>query len=350
MERYTIAVLGKNVGEKYGKNNFANCLAEEWKKAGHIIHEISLNNIEASIPPYDAEACLYWKKPINIKYIEYRYDPDFIFIEQMYNRFDISEVNCPVIYQHREYTHFPDVDRPDILFGSYPWRLHAFEFYRPWEYHNIPYIDYNLVGVNIDEFKPVEKKIFKGVSWFEGALPLWRFAGANGPWAKMIIEDTAIFTEACSTDGYVRRMDPMIWFEFRDKMSQCEAILIDTGYLGDFGRTIIESMACKTIPVIRIHHKDQRVFYKNIGLTEDMCFFIETPEDVEKVIFTEEERISKSELGLKWVVKNHTYKKRAQEVITKFEEYKSGMRKKPLFMGYRNIQTIKVGDGGVCIT
>ena len=44
-------------------------------------------------------------------------------------------------------------------------------------------------------------------------------------------------------------------------------------------------------------------------------------------------------------MKNHTYEIRAREVLEKFEEFKRGETKKPLFMGYAQRARITLGDG-----
>ena len=78
--------------------NIATCLECDIK----FEQERDLQVCDKCVELFNMEESFRFKKPINLRLIEYRYDPDFIFLEQMYNRFDTSKVTCPVIYQHRE--------------------------------------------------------------------------------------------------------------------------------------------------------------------------------------------------------------------------------------------------------
>lgn len=349
-EKYKIVIMGKSGGKKRGKTHFVNCLAKEWRKIGHTVIEMSYEDLYTIPPSYDFRDCFSYKKPISIRFIEYIHNPDFIFIEQMYYRLDRSEVKTPVIYQHREYTHFPDLVDPDILFASYPWRLHAFEFYLPWEYHNIPYIDYNFVAVDTDQFKPVEEKIIKGISYIGWTFPFWQFAEANGPWAHMVISDQEAFLQECLDKECVHYIKEGLDHDaFREMVGQCEALLVDSGYYGAFGRRLIEPMMLKTLTVVRIHNRMQEDFYEEMGLTEEMCYFIRRPEDIKNIKWTEEERKAKVEKAYEWV-QQHTYKKRAEEVLEKFEDFKSGTKKHPDYMGWKKLNIVMgVSEGKLMV-
>lgn len=347
--KYIIAIVGKNAGKKIGEYNMANCLGRQWEKLGHKVFYYTPDDFRSHIEMYDMEDCFHFKKPINIKFIEYETSPDFIFIEQTYYQLDISEINCPVIYQHREYTHFPDIASPDILFASYPYRLHAYEFYRPYEYHKCQYRDYNLVAVDFDLIKRNDKKIFKGIQYLGWALDMWQFAEANGPFARFVIEDQAGFKEECINNGLVQYMEGGSQKRFLDLLGKSEALLFDDGCMNGFGRRIVESMASGTLCIIRIHSKAQKDFYKSIGLTEDMCYFVESVEDVGKIKWTDEEYKKKVNNAYDWIIEHHTYFVRALEVLKKFEEFKNGKKKKPYFMGSARILDFSINDGEVVI-
>ncbi len=348
--RLRIVVLGKNAGKKKGKRNFIVCMARELRGLGHNVIELSNDVLYNSVPQYDFENCFHNKKPINIKFIQYKYDPDFIYVEQMYMRMDISEITCPVIYQHREYTHFPDIVDPDILLATYHWRLRIFELYHPWEYHNIPYKDYNYCAVNDDECKPVEKKTQEGITHIGLMIPMIQFRLANGPFGDMVMEDQEVFWEKCTASGYINTIPVgLLPDEFLDMVGRCEALLYDAGRFGGISRRLFEMMALKTIPIIRIHSNMQLQLYKEIGLTEEICFFVQTVEDIGKIKFTEEERKTMADKGYEWVIKNHTYKVRAKELVEKYEEFKSGVKKQMKWMGYALKKLVQIEDGGLTV-
>lgn len=351
LERYRIVVMGKNVGTEKGPNNLAMCFVREWEKMGHEVIEVNKDILFQAIPEFDMENCLRFKKPIDLRLIEYRYDPDFIFIEQMYNRFDTRNVKCPVIYQHREYTHFPDIDDPDILLGSYPFRLHFFEQYRPWNYSQIKYRDDNFVAVYPPFFPPVKNKVIEGISFMGWSNAPDSFIDANGIIAKMIIENQMAFMEECRNKGYLNYIEgnqgPK---HYQDMLGKCEAILIDGGFINGFGRTLFEAMAMKTLCIVRIQNKIIMDYYKKIGLTDEMCYFIIKPVDI-GLIFSDwdllkEERAKKVEKAYEWVMKYHTYEVRARETLEKFEAWKRGETKMPYFMGYARRANI-IFNGGV---
>lgn len=327
--------MGKNGGKKVGKYNFINCMGRALERLGHTIIYLSDDDLYEMVPRYDFINCIHDKKPINIKQIQYKYDPDFIYIEQMYYSLDVSEITCPVIYQHREYTHFPDILNPDILLASYHWRLRVFEFYHPWEYNNIPYKDYNYVAVDTEIIKPVEEKTEMGI-WHIGlSIPMWQFREANGMFGDMVMEDQEVFWDKCIDEGYVHYCPTGLkGQEFIKQLGRTEALLYDAGRFAGLSRRLVEAMASKTLCVVRIHTKLQENFYKEIGLTDEMCFFIHTPEDVGKITYTEEERKVMAEKAYDWVIKNHTYDVRAKNVLRIVEEFNRGVKHGARFMGY----------------
>lgn len=350
-KRYKIVVLGKNVGRRVGRFNIANCLVKYWKKEGHEVVELSMSDLYKIIPSYDFDECIRIKKPINIKMIEYQYSPDFIFIAQMYYRFDRNDVKTPVIYQHREYTHFADILKPDMLFAPYPYRLEIFNLYHPYEFNKILYRDYNLVAVDLDYHEPKENKELFGIYHIGLGVETWQFAEVNGPFSQMAYEDMDYFTHECVDNGYCEDIPTGLdVVEFHKMLSRCEAILINNGRFNILGRRIFEAMASKTLCVIRIYNEKQEDFYKEIGLTEDICYFIHTPKEVGDVKYTKEEWKTKVNNAYEWVCKNHTYEVRAREVLEKFEEWKNGVEKKPEFMGYALHNTMSSdGKGGVTL-
>lgn len=352
-ERYRICILGKATGLDKGENTFIKALGLKISELGHQVIEININDFYSYIPLYDTQECFQYKKPISLRWIEWKYNPDIIYVEQTYNRYSREDVKCTVIYQHREYTHFPDIDDPDILFGSYPFRLDTYEFYNPYNYHKIKYRDYNLVAVEPKFFSPDRKKVIKGISYIGWAAPFEDFADANGILARSVIEDQQGFMEECRSRGLIKFIEAGKGAGFYiDTLASCEAIIIDSGYVNCFGRTLLEAMASKTLCVIRVHHKAQMDFYKKIGLTDEMCYFIYEPDDIEEVTKFWDENTFKNERELmikeayKWVMSNHTYEVRAKETIEKYEEFLAGVEKKPYFMGYaKHVELLGMKDG-----
>jgi len=327
--------MGKNGGKKVGYSNFINCMGRALERLGHIVIYLSDDDIYKIVPQYDFVDCLHDKKPINIKQIQYEHDPDFIYVEQMYYALDVSEVTCPVIYQHREYTHFPDILNPDMLLASYHWRLRVFEFYHPWEYSRIPYKNYNFVAVDTELVKPIEVKTEEGI-WHIGlSIPMWQFREANGMFGDMVMEDQEIFWNHCIDEGYVHYYPTGLQgTDFITQLGRTEAILYDAGRFAGVSRRLFEAMASKTLCVVRVYTKLQENFYKEIGLTDDMCFFVQTPEDIGKIVYTEEEYQNMVNKAYDWVIKNHTYDVRAKRFIEMYEEFCRGVKVGARFMGY----------------
>jgi hypothetical protein len=351
VEMYRIVVIGKNTGKDIGLNNFAKCIAREWKLMGHDVIEVHSDVINECVEIYNMEECFRFKKPIDLRLIEYRYDPDFIFIEQLYNRFDTSNVKCPVIYQHREYTHFPDVEYPDMILGSYPFRVHIFEQYNPWGCHLCRFRADNFVAVYPPFFPPNENKVLKGISYMGWGAPPQHFIDANGPIAKMVIEDQLEFMEQCRKKGMNFVKGQGGHEHYKERLGSMEAVVVDGGYLNCFGRTMFEAMAMKTLCIVRVHHKKAEEIYKKMGLTEDMCYFIHEPNDIaillkdwddEVNVAIREEKVRKA---YEWVMKNHTYEVRARETLDMFEEWKNGGERIPYFMGYARRLKMELKDG-----
>ena len=347
--KYKICILGKNTGKEIGRNNFINRLAEEWTDMGHEVIGVNFGSLYDYMQTWDMSDHFINKKPIPLTYIDRINNPDFIMVEQTYNRFDISDVKCPVIYQHREYTHFPDIDNPDILFGSYPRRLETFEFNHPYEYLDIPYVANNFIAVKPSVFDPNKEKIIKGITMIGWATNPYNFANANGIIARMVIEDQVGFYQDCIKKGYVTFIKGGKFKRYKEILEQSEAILIDGGYINVFGRRLFEAIASKTLCIVRVHSLQAKEIYTQLGLTDEMCHFIYNPDDIVEIYDMETETIkdreTKIEKAYEWMMENHTYKKRAQEALDMFEEYKNGKRTKPKYMGYAIHSDIKVKEG-----
>ena len=89
-----------------------------------------------------------------------------------------------------------------------------------------------------------------------------------------------------------------------------------------------------------------------MGLTEDMCYFIYEPDDIkDNILFDWDSTLGTAirkdyiRNAYEWVMENHTYDIRAAELVIKFEEFKSGMRKKSKYMGYALHSDIKIEEG-----
>jgi hypothetical protein len=350
-EKYRIAVFGKNTGKNIGLNNFAKCLAREWKLLGHEVIEVHPDIIYEAMRPYETEDCHRFKKPINLKLLQYRHDPDFIFIEQMYERFDTSEITCPVIYQHREYTHFPDVYEPDMLLASYPNRIQIYELYNPWGYHNCKFRADNFVAVYPPFFPPNEKKTIEGISYMGWGAPAQHFINANGPIARMVIEDQVGFWEECRKYGMTFIKGQGGKEHYKERLGSMEAVVIDGGYINGFGRTLWEAIVMKTLCVCRIHNDQIARYYKKIGIDESMVYFIHEPSDIAVLLedWDSEEKVKERaemvEKAYNFVLENHTYETRARETLDMFEEFKGGGTRMPRFMGYAKRVNMELKDG-----
>jgi hypothetical protein len=349
--KYKICILGKNTGKEMGENNFIKRLGFEWKKMGHEIVEIRMAELYDYIPMYDLTECFKEKKKIPIRFIDHKHNPDFIMVEQTYNRFDTEGITCPVIYQHREYTHFPDIEDPDILFGSYPNRLSTFEIYHPYQYSKIPYCDDNFVAVYPENFNPNREKIIKGITMLGWLVNPFSFAEANGVWAGVVIEDQVAFYQECVQKGYMKYINGGKFDRYRDLLEQCEAILIDGGSVNAFGRRLFEAIASKTLCVVRVHNKATKDVYDNMGLTSEMCYFVYNPDDFLMILndwdITSKRRENMTEKAYEWMINNHTYEIRAKETLEKFEEFQAGVKKKEKYMGAAPHSEVRIEDGKI---
>lgn len=345
--RYKICVFGKNTGKEVGVNNFVKKIATYLELLGHEVIQIRFGELYDYMQMYELTECFVNKKPISLRFIYYTHNPDFIIVEQTYNRFNIDDVQCPVIYIHREYTHFPDILNPDMLLGSYPRRLEVFEFYHPWEYSQIKYSDELFVAVDEKIFDPTKEKIIKGVTMIGWATNPYNFANANGPLARMVIEDQVSFYQDCLKKGYITYILGGKFLRYKGLLETCEAVLIDGGHINFFGRRLFEAMASKTLCIVRLHGVQARDKYNEMGLTDDMAHFIYNPDDLKNILenWDEEENRKKVEKAYKWVLENHTYSIRAKQLLEKFKEFKNGMHKSPRYMGYAKHADIQIIEG-----
>ena len=351
-EAYKICLLGKNTGKEKGYNNFLKSLGRALERLGHIVVEINMDQLYNYVPEYYMNECFARKKKIPLKFIDYYNSPDILMVEQTYNRYDVSDLNCDVIYQHREYTHFPDIEDPDILFGSYPHRTDVFEQFNPYAFDQIPYVDNNFVAVDTEIFKPKEEKSLKGLTYLGWASPPMNFYLANGIIAKAVIYDQMEFMDKCKSQEWIRYLDMGKGHEYYVSiLKECEAIIVDAGFINGIGRTVFEAMASKTAVCLKVHHPEQMNEYKELGLHDGVnCIVFSTIDELEwkwekykKVLPHMIER------AYDYVLENHTYDIRAKEMLQKYEEYKSGVKKKNYLMGYAMKYQYEITAGQVIV-
>lgn len=347
--KYKICILGKNTGKDTGKNNIIKKLGSELSLLGHEIIEIRFGELYDYIYVWNTTEHFIEKRKISLEFIDHIHSPDFIIVEQTYNRFDISGVNCPVIYLHREYTHFPDIEDPDMLLELYPNRLKTFEFYHPNQYAKIPYCDKLFVAVDPALFNPNKEKTIKYISMIGWSTNPYNFIEANGIWAAMVIEDQVAFYQECIKNGYVTYIKGGKFQRYRGLLEQCEAVLIDAGYVNCIGRRMFEAMASKTLCIIRVHNIKTKELFNEIGLTDEMCYFIYEPDDILMILhdwdITSKRRNEMVEKAYKWAFEKHTYKVRAKQLIKKFEDFKAGGKMKTKYMGYAVHSDIEIKTG-----
>lgn len=317
---YKIVLLGKHAGE----NNFTSQLGIHLSKMGHDVHHVNKTNMFKYVHPYDMTECEQNKKPIPLRPLEYVYSPDFILVAQSYLRWENDCERTPVIYHHREYTHFADLLNPDMLLFGYPCREESYDMYHPYEYSKIKHKRNLFNGVNPQVFFPKEKT-FKGITQIGWSLEPWRFQAVNGPFAYYVIEEQDKFAKEVRKWGQIRDFEEPVDMEhYKELIRTCEAVIVDGGALGWYTRRVFELSACKTVPVIRIFFQKQLDFYKKEGLIDgENCLFFKTIEDLKDIVDNIESRhFNLKEIGEKayeWS-KDHTYVKVAQKLINLYEE------------------------------
>lgn len=303
-----------------GTNNFHVRMKHELKKMGHEVTFIHSDEALQFVQSYELLEVQNNHKPISLKPFEYKYNPDVIMVDQTYRVFkNDCENTAWVVYRQREFTHFPDMLNPDVLYQGYPMRNEVFKMYYPYEYSKIN-IKGNLFCAVDPELFPVpnQEKSFKGLQDIGWNVKYWQLATCNGPFAKVFIEEQERFSRECRKEGLVNSWEAPIDFDkYREILRNSSAILIDGGYYGWLTRRIFEAAASKTLMVIRIYSPEQLGFYGEIGLN-DKAMFINCIEDIEALplkIETEVRYNKIVEKAYKWVMENHTYRHRAEQLV-----------------------------------
>lgn len=323
-KRYKFVVIGKNI--EFG-NTFMERLCMKLEEIGHDIIKVDRKEMFSFIRPFEFRDFEENKMAISLRPIEYKYNPDLIIIEQCYYRFK-NDIKTPILYHHREYTHFPDVEDPDIITFAYPRREKQFEYYYPYSYRRKIEKKHNLfVGVDMDMFNPNKNKIIDGKVDIGWAIDYWQFQESNGPFAYDVIEEQKRFAKYCEKKGITRRINPPIdKDQYIEIMERSRSVVIDGGSLGWLTRRIFEAMASKTVPIIRVYNEKQKKFYKGYKLINgENCilfsenFLLGLP-NLKEINLNDYNLEEIAENGYKWV-KQHTYEKRAKKLLKIYEEY-----------------------------
>ena len=80
----------------------------------------------------------------------------------------------------------------------------------------------------------------------------------------MVIEDQVSFYQEAIKAGTVTYINGGRFVRYKELLEQCEAILIDGGYINMFGRRLFEAMASNTLCIIRVFGTQSKAIYKNI--------------------------------------------------------------------------------------
>lgn len=317
---YKIAILGKS----NGPNHFVVHLTKALKKMGHEVVNMSRYDILKEQYVYDLADCQEHKKPMSLRYIEFKHSPDFIFVEQTYQRYNNDCTFSKVIYHHREYTHYPDLLDPDILTFAYPKREDFYECYFPYEYSLIKHKADLWCGVDMSLFYP-KHKIYKGIINIGWHIEPWRFATVNGPVAKVIIEEQARFFDKIKEIGIVTFPHDTELEKYMEIIMSSEAILIDGGDFGWLTRRVFEAAASKTLMFIRLFSEEQKEFYEDIGLIHGKnCFLVKN----EKEVLEYDRKLKNNEIDVKKIieeayewVKYYDIKKTTKRLVDLYEKF-----------------------------
>ena len=327
---YDILVIGAKE-PNYKGVHFSEGIAKAFDKLGH---NVGFYNPYEFTDMNNFRAHLTLRKPIKISQIFEKYkigNVDFIFIDECNFTFKTDISLIPTIYHHNQLNRMPNVNYPQAIL--YPFQemfdYHSKQAY-PWYFNHIPVSDIIYVAVDPEINKPLPKRPSRDICGigYRRSIESWIGAGgiASGPTAFQIRDEIEEFKAM----GFTFFDTPISDSQYRDTLATLNATWFPIAYFQYISRRILEAMASKVLCVIKLQDKRHREILERMGFFNGVHYFgikkmseLENLEvHIELYPFTE-----MIENAYNMVLKNHTYKQRAKQVIDLFENKLSAFKR-----------------------
>jgi hypothetical protein len=334
--KLNILVLGdKGYGQR---SHFSENIALEFAKE-HEIFFISVEDIKEQITEKRYELHRYRKMPFKMSRFEPKKNEiDFIFQDQCDFEY-VNDVNVPVFYNqkyvHRRFgCYYPNV----ALFLTQGLMDYCMRDSYPWEVHLSMQKFVMPCCTELDTYHP-EEKIYEGINWFgsrndsEEAIDHLDLMGIAQRtlyrWEERIIRKLA----RNKKNRIHMHETPCPTLKYRELLRQSEAMWMSIPRGQFISRMVFEAMACKTLTIFEIQSPRHEETLRSLGFRNGGHYIgLNKLEDITKVyeMYSERQLEAIVENAYKAVTENHTYKNRADYIITIYNN---------LFGKYRQVKT-----------
>ena len=320
-KKYDIIIIGYKA-----ENTFEKCLVKELESRGHYVALYTAHSIYNQVAAFEREDYMSNTKSISLfsffkKY--YRFGLDFIIICQTGLSF-INDIHIPVFYYHRELTMPPKCVNPTYIIMQLPESRDYLRTQHMPMWGQARSRQFVWPAGDPSVFNPTREKDLKGINyigWYEAAFtykldPIWNEMMHNA----LDIPIWATEQKLCTThkDGNVKTSPT--FNEYRDYLERSEALLIVTLRWVYLTRRMIEAAMCKTLPILWIHNDKSEKAHNKIGFYHRKnCIMFREKEELETISWTKEELKEMTENAYNLVIKDHTYVKRADQLLAIFE-------------------------------
>jgi len=307
----TILIIGPPISEgNHFSENIRNALIEKGMTIEYIcIHDLKDSRWLSYIRKEEEYSLFDVLKKIEII-------PDLILIDECEFHWDDDGVNTPIFYVHREFMRSPSVHHPDVVFFWHDEVRSFFErFFAAKWMKQVPYKENIGVAINPKIYKPKKKK-YKGLSGigFRETLELGESVKEMikiGNYRILHMEKEEFIKTNCKFFP-----DPVSTKKYRKILPLCSAIWIPISTQQYIGRRMLEAMACTTLCVIRLENEDHERILKEFGFEKGVHYI--GVDKVSEALNAYNETNSKPtmiEKAYNEVMKNHTFKNQAQQII-----------------------------------
>lgn len=300
-----------------GPNSFAGKIFESLEKLGHKGYLLSTTEIKNRYCPsqFKLEYHIYQKNPIDLREILPVENYDFIIISHTDFVFNNPKIgSTKVLYAHREMLCYPSCMNPDVLAYNEEEQDRFIWHYYPRLWYTTKKMDL-IVATDPGEFNHDREKDLDGLnytSYYEVVMEEKRDFFWNYSFKTFLDRRDKFTKEECRVNGGMF----MDYNEYRAYLERSEAFLLFMGPMVFASRRLMETAACKSVPIIHIESKASLEFHNRLGFEngENCNMFTKKP-----IVPSPSDSLELAKTAYDLVVNNHTYDHRAKEILEVLE-------------------------------
>jgi len=261
------------------------------------------------------------QKTLSIKKILrfYNLKPSFVFIDGTRYKF-INDTEYIVFFNHNAWYKPISIEKVDYVF------MKNESYVKMHKEKAIFDIDNLAPSVDLNTYYPEEKKIneLTGIG-YRRSLESWEKIAQPIPGYKTIMHLMYAEINVFKKCGYNYYDNPINDEKYRQLLRQMKLFWFPIPYSQYITRRMLESLACKCLPIIRFDDKEHEKYLKKLGFNNNEHYIgfnkIEDIPHINEIIKNTNNIDKIIERGYNVVLNRHTHKKRVEQIINIYKKF-----------------------------